>query len=90
VECASGFPKRLADHDAVAGLACWSCYRPEWRLVMLCSRDLDHPAWFRDVRVTGIEVLDIRHPAVQLAAKVLPRRLSTSRRSPDVERTRSL
>ncbi len=63
------------DHEDTHGLCWWSYYRPEWRPVMLWSRNLGDPAWFSEIEVVAVEPLRIDHPAVSLAASVLPRRL---------------
>lgn len=67
----------LEDHEDVDGLEWWSYHRPEWRLVMLWSRILKDPEWFASVGTVHVESLEIGHPAVKLAATVLPRRVET-------------
>lgn len=67
----------LEDHEHVDGLQWWSYYRPEWRLVMLWSSSLKSPEWFSSVEAVRVESLEIGHPAVELAASVLPRRVET-------------
>lgn len=64
------------EHQRVSGLKWWSYYRPEWDVLMLWSKDLEHPAWFSDVQVTDVEILHLDHPAVQQAAVDLPRVLA--------------
>jgi hypothetical protein len=58
----------------VRGVRWWSYWRPEWTVVALWSDDLT-PPWFPFVTVTNVEPLGVDHPAVVLAADVLPREL---------------
>lgn len=58
----------------VHGLRWWSYWRPEWDLVMVWSDGVD-PPWFPFATVAGVDELRIDHPAVVLAADVLPRAL---------------
>lgn len=56
------------------GFSWWSYWRPEWTMVMLWSDGLGHP-YFQDLTVTEVESLTVTHPAVRVAADVLPREL---------------
>ncbi len=58
----------------VRGFSWWSYWRPEWTMVVLWSDGLGHP-YFPDLGVARIEPLTIDHPAVRVAADVLPREL---------------
>ena len=58
----------------VRGLRWWSYWRPEWAAVVLWSDGLD-PPWFPNVAVVDVAPLHLAHPAVVLAADVLPREL---------------
>ena len=60
--------------SGVIGFSWWSYWRPEWTMVMLWSDGLGHP-YFPSVTVGQVEELTIAHPAVQVAADVLPREL---------------
>jgi hypothetical protein len=53
------------------GLAWWSYHHPDWRQVMLWSRDED--AWFPHVEVVDTQDLGIDHPDVVVAAETLRR-----------------
>jgi hypothetical protein len=80
--------RRNRDHTQEIALAVWleskttgvkglrwrSYWRPEWEVVVVWSDRLD-PPWFPFVRVLAVEELGIDHPAVVLAAEVLPREL---------------
>ncbi|MGI8808490.1 MAG: RES family NAD+ phosphorylase [Acidimicrobiales bacterium] len=56
------------------GLRWRSYWRPEWEVLVLWSNSLD-PPWFPFVSVVDVEELRVGHPAVVLAADVLPREL---------------
>lgn len=58
----------------IRGLRWRSYWRPEWEVLVLWSDRLD-PPWFPFVAVVDVEGLRIDHPAVVLAADVLPREL---------------
>jgi RES domain len=58
----------------VSGFSWWSYWRPEWTMVVLWSDGLGHP-YFPTVDVTQVEPLGLGHPAVRVAADVLPREL---------------
>lgn len=59
---------------AVRGLRWRSYWRPEWEVVVVWSDDL-RPPWFPFAKVVAVEELRMDHPAVILAADVLPRDL---------------
>jgi len=59
---------------ATRGLRWRSYWRPEWEVVVVWSDDVI-PPWFPFLRVDAVEELRIDHPAVVLAADVLPREL---------------
>lgn len=56
------------------GLRWWSYWRPEWEVVVVWSDDLNRP-WFPFATVVNVMELRIDHPAVALAADVLPREI---------------
>ncbi len=56
------------------GLRWRSYWRPEWEEVVMWS-DGTNPPWFPSGSVVAVEELGIDHPAVVLAADVLPREL---------------
>lgn len=56
------------------GLQWRSYWRPEWEVVVLWSNDLNSP-WFPFAHVLGVEELRMDHPALVLAADVLPREI---------------
>ena len=58
----------------VRGLRWRSYWRPEWEVVVVWSDDLN-PPWFPFASVVAVEELRMDHPAVVLAADVLPRDL---------------
>lgn len=58
----------------VRGFSWWSYWRPEWTMVVLWSDGLGRP-YFPSLEVTQVDPLTIAHPAVQVAADVLPREL---------------
>lgn len=58
----------------VRGFSWWSYWRPEWTVVVLWSDGLEHPH-FPSLSITQVDPLAIAHPAVQVAADVLPREL---------------
>lgn len=84
----SDVARRNRDHTQEIALSLWlerprtetrglrwrSYWRPEWEVVVLWSDDLD-PPWFPFVTVVAVEDLRMDHPAVVLAAEVLPREL---------------
>lgn len=59
----------------VRGFSWWSYWRPEWTVVVLWSDGLGHP-YFPELTVTYVDALTAAHPAVQVAADVLPRELA--------------
>jgi hypothetical protein len=85
---ASDVVRRNRDHTQEIGLAIWldrprtasrglrwrSYWRPEWEVVVVWSDGLHHP-WFPFAEVVAVEGLALDHPAVVLAADVLPRDL---------------
>lgn len=58
----------------IRGFRWWSYWRPEWSVAVLWSDSTD-PPWFPFAAVAGVEPLELDHPAVVLAAEVLPREL---------------
>jgi hypothetical protein len=58
--------------SGVRGFTWWSYWRPEWTVVVLWSANLDAP-WFPFASIVDVTPLAIDHPAVQVAADVLPR-----------------
>jgi len=58
----------------VRGFRWWSYWRPEWTVVVLWSDDAD-PPWFSLATVADVTPLHMGHPAVVIAADVLPREL---------------
>jgi RES domain len=56
------------------GFSWWSYWRPEWTMVALWSDGLGRPQ-FSDLTVAQVDPLTIAHPAVHVAADVLPREL---------------
>ena len=66
--------QRIWRAGETAGLRWWSYWRPEWHVVTLWTPGLD-PPWFAALTVDDVESLSIDHPAVRLAADVLPRAL---------------
>lgn len=68
---------RLFLEERWDGLAWWSYWRPEWQMLVLWA-SVDDPAPFsRVARLVHAEPLEIRHPAVRLAADVMRRPLQT-------------
>jgi len=61
------------------GLRWRSYWRPEWEVVVIWSDNLE-PPWFPFLDVVGVEELTMEHPAVVLAADVLPRELRSGPR----------
>lgn len=55
-----------------AGLSWRSYWRPEWSVAVAWTSGLE-PPWFLELTVVDVEGLSIDHPAVRLAADVLPR-----------------
>jgi hypothetical protein len=80
--------RRNRDHTQEVALSLWldmaatntrglrwrSYWRPEWEVLVLWSDSLD-PPWFTFVTVVDVDELRMDHPAVVLAADVLPREL---------------
>ena len=62
------------DELGASGLRWWSYWRPEWTNVVLWTPSVD-PPWFEECSEIEVEPLDPDHPAVRVAADVLPRRL---------------
>ena len=59
------------DETGEVGLAWWSYHHPDWRQVVLWSRD-EH-AWFSHIEVVDTADLGIAHPDVVVAAETLRR-----------------
>lgn len=57
------------------GIAWWSYWRAEWRPAMLWSASLRASRWFPQVTAVAVEPLSLDHPAITVAAEVLPRHL---------------
>lgn len=62
--------------DRWEGIRWWSWWRPEWHNQMVWAAiSLTDPPWIDRLEIDNIDRLTIDHPAVQLAAEVLRRRI---------------